>query len=144
MSVHLHQLLDQAEDGYLIPCRNEEGDVDLFARATSGDTLLHVAVGRHRADEVKYLIDQGLDINARGDFFGTPLHLAASSGDLAMIGMLMMLGADKDIPDHLGTLPLEEFSRFIDRQADTFWELHAALSSHVREMERLRKSGVAS
>lgn len=133
MNVLLHELLDQAEDGYLIPCRDEDGNVDLFAKAGSGDTLLHVAVGRGRADEAMHLIGLGLDVNARGDFLTTPLHLACSSGDLAMIGVLMMAGADKSVPDSLGQLPGENLSRFTDRQPATFWELHAAFSRHLRD-----------
>lgn len=106
-SVDLEELLDQAEEGYLIPCRGEDGTFNLHARASNGDTLLHVAVGRRSFDEIRYLVQAGLDLNAQGDYHETPLYSAAASGDVGLVGLLLQLGADPNIPDHRGSLPVE-------------------------------------
>jgi ankyrin repeat protein len=105
MESDLDRTLDQAEEGYLIPCRKADGTIDLLARASNGDTLLHVAVGQRDFTAIRRLIEVGLDINAQGDFHETPLYSAASRGDLGLVGFLLQLGADPGIPDHLGTLP---------------------------------------
>lgn len=59
------------------------------------------------ASGVSYLIAQGLDVNASGDFHQTPMFLAVRNGDVAMIELLLKLGADGQIPDHLGVSPQE-------------------------------------
>ena len=73
MSPDLSDLLRQAEEGYGIPCHDERGGVDIWARSSCGDTLLHVAVGRQSIDEIRYLVEQGLDIDAKGDYLETLL-----------------------------------------------------------------------
>jgi hypothetical protein len=103
----LETLFDHAEEGYLIPCRREDGTIDLHARACNGDTLLHVAVGRRDLDAISYLLEVGLDLDAQGDYYETPLYSAAASGDVGMVGVLLQLGADLSIPDHRGDLPAE-------------------------------------
>jgi hypothetical protein len=64
------------------------------------------AVGRGRADAVRLLAEVGFDVNAAGrqDASGpqdweTPLHVAASAGDVAMARELLALGADPDRRD---------------------------------------------
>jgi ankyrin repeat protein len=99
------ELLDQAEQGYFIPCRKKNRAIDLFAKSFCGDTLLHVAVGRSNADEIKYLLKKGLDINARGDFRETPLFCAARSKADAIVDLLLSEGADPSIRSYWGDLP---------------------------------------
>ncbi|WP_193214893.1 ankyrin repeat domain-containing protein [Luteolibacter marinus] len=103
----IDELLDQAEEGYMIPCRSEKGRVDLHARAVNGDTLLHVAVGARNFTAIRLLLDAGIDINSQGDYHETPLFAAAASCDLGLVGFLLQLGADPKIPDHRGTLPVD-------------------------------------
>jgi ankyrin repeat protein len=76
-----------------------------MARASNGDTLLHVAVGHRDFPAIDYLLNAGLDINAKGDYHATPLYQAASCGDTGLVGYLLQRGADPNIPDHRGTLP---------------------------------------
>ena len=111
MKSDLADLLRQAEEGYWIPCRDECGGVDIFARSSCGDTLLHVAVGRQNIDEIRYLVEQGLDINAKGDYLETPLYSACASGRVAVVGLLLKLGADPTIPDRRGDLPKDALFR---------------------------------
>jgi len=107
MKNKLESVLDQAEEGYLIPCRREDGTIDLHARASNGDTLLHVAVGQRDFSSISALLEAGLDINAKGDYFQTPFYSAASSSDIGLMGFLLQRGADPSIPDNRGTLPCE-------------------------------------
>lgn len=107
MSMDLEALFDNAEEGYLIPCRRSDGTIDLHARAGNGDTLLHVAVGLRDFDAIRHFVEVGLDLNAQGDYHETPLYSAAASGELGLVGFLLQLGADPSVPDHRGTLPAE-------------------------------------
>ncbi|MFN0128629.1 MAG: ankyrin repeat domain-containing protein [Verrucomicrobiales bacterium] len=108
----LEALYDQAEEGYLIPCRRGDGTLDLHARAANGDTMLHVAVGRRDFNAIRYLLEAGLDVNAQGDYHETPIYSAAASHDIGLVGFLLQMGADPNIPDHRGTFPAEAlFSR---------------------------------
>ncbi len=118
----LSDLLDQAENGYQIPCQKENGDIDLFAKSYSGDTLLHVAVVRKCLKEIRFLVEEGLDIDARGDFWETPLYVAVSTGDIALIAILLKLGADPKIPNHLGVLPGDLFFEQMKKWTDVFVE----------------------
>jgi ankyrin repeat protein len=118
MNYDITELLDHAEEGYQIPCYKDDGSVDLFAKSHCGDTLLHVAVGRQEPEAVRYLVNQGLDINAQGDFFETPLYLASSFAHTAIVDLLFQLGADPDIPDHLGELPADAAIREINKKTN--------------------------
>jgi ankyrin repeat protein len=122
MKINLTDLLKQAEEGYLIPCYNKFGEINLFARATTGDSLLHVAVGRRNIGELRYLLDKKLDINLKGDYFATPLYQAAANGDVGMVGLLLILGADPSIPDHRGDLPKDVLFRKIGQLPESFLE----------------------
>jgi ankyrin repeat protein len=107
MGINLTELLDHAEECFQIQCHNDSEEVNLLSKSYCGDTLLHVAVIRENSDEVNYLINEGLDINSRGDFLETPLFLAASLEKIKMIKLLLKLGADSSIPNNLGALPKE-------------------------------------
>ena len=105
MNIDLTDLLEHGEDGYGIPCHKDNGSVNIMAKSSTGDTLLHVAVARHNIQETQYLLDNGLDINAQGDYLETPLYHAAALADIAMTAILLKKGADPNIPDHRGDLP---------------------------------------
>lgn len=59
-----------------------------------GENALHIAVIRNELSIAKELIEQGIEINARGDLGHTPLHEAASMCDLPMVKLLVESGAD--------------------------------------------------
>ncbi|KAK1061028.1 hypothetical protein LTR74_011369 [Friedmanniomyces endolithicus] len=85
--------------------------------------LLHFAVWRHlsdRLDIVKYIIRKGASVNMlmyqnRPDCYiqreafglGTPLHAAATEGDLEVVRLLLDEGAEISIQDSLGTFPYQ-------------------------------------
>lgn len=71
-------------------------------------TPLLWAASRDRRRAVRWLIEHGADVNQRATFGGpghgqgvTALHLAAQHGDLAMVSLLVELGADLTIEDDL-------------------------------------------
>ncbi len=60
-------------------------------------TWLHVAASHGRMETVRYLVESGVDVNARGGVAnGTPLHDAASEGHLDVIDYLFRKGAILD------------------------------------------------
>lgn len=114
--IFTEEFISHAKWSYSISCRDEFGKLNYFAKSGCGDTLLHVAVGSdwenppsdkpfHIERAVQFLVDEGLDINAQGDFMQTPLLLASKLGHRECVALLLELGADPTIPDHLGNLP---------------------------------------
>jgi ankyrin repeat protein len=114
----LEALFDNAEEGYLIPCRRDDGTIDFHARAGNGDTLLHVAVGRRDFEAIRYFVEAGLDVNAKGDYHETPLYSAAAHKDIGLVGFLLQLGADPSVPDHQGDLPADVLFRKLKRLSE--------------------------
>jgi len=106
MEIELNDLLDHAEEAYQIYCRQNGGALNLNAKNSCGDPLLHPAVGLKCSSLVKHLVSSvGLDINAQGDFHETPYCLASSLGHQCMMQLLLDLGADPTIANHLGEAP---------------------------------------
>ena len=71
-------------------------------------TPLIWAASCNRLRAVQWLIDRGADVNCRGTFGGlshgqgvTALHLAAQSGHLEMVTLLLDRGADSSLTDQL-------------------------------------------
>ena len=105
MTPELESLLDHAEKAYQIPCRDESGAPVFHAVNYLGDNLLHAAVGQDIPETVRFLVRQGLDINARGDLYDTPLILAHSLGKPEIVKLLIELGADPSLKDYRGNVP---------------------------------------
>ena len=55
---------------------------------------------------MKYLISQDFDVNEQNDDDETPLHRAASYGDLAVFKVIWTLAVDKNPKDNNGMTPL--------------------------------------
>jgi ankyrin repeat protein len=80
----------------------------LEAHATNAtrNTPLHAALaGATKASVVRRLVFAGADVEARGAQNITPLHLAASRGDLALSDLLISRGADPHALMEDGTTP---------------------------------------
>lgn len=67
---------------------------------------LFLAAGEGRLDAVRYLLDQGADVNAREYGGRTPLTEAAFSGNASVIKELLLRGADMNAVSDAGT-PLD-------------------------------------
>lgn len=67
------------------------------------DTIaLHMAVSKHNAEAVRWLIDHKVDVNAKRvvwDCNHTALHMTASDGNVEIARMLLDAGADPQIHD---------------------------------------------
>ena len=114
----LKDLLELAEEGFDIPCSiGGSSKVDLFARSSVGDSLLHVAVSRGCAKEVEFLLDAGLDINALGDYCETPLFSASVLANIELVLLLLRKGADPEIADNTGVLPKDALFRALQKKA---------------------------
>ncbi|KFZ11721.1 hypothetical protein V501_04594 [Pseudogymnoascus sp. VKM F-4519 (FW-2642)] len=69
-------------------------------------TALHQAAIGGRPKIIRFLIQKGVDVNARDWEGRTPLHFAADNGHIAAIRLLCENGADIDAQDELGYTPL--------------------------------------
>ncbi|WP_242246107.1 ankyrin repeat domain-containing protein [Bacillus cereus group sp. BfR-BA-01523] len=73
-------------------------DKELLNTMTSFGTWLHVATKRGQLDMVEYLINKGIDINARGGTFdASALNLAAGAGYLNIVKYLIEANAELDV-----------------------------------------------
>ena len=74
----------------------------------NGITPLHFAVHEGLMDIARLLLEAGAPVNLKGGSAESPpLHLAAASGDVAMIDLLLAHGADTSISDVNGYTPAE-------------------------------------
>jgi len=74
--------------------------------ATGERTALHDAAQRSQADEVKRLLEQGADVEARDQFGQTALYVAASRGHFVIVKRLLEAGADVGARDQYGRTAL--------------------------------------
>ena len=105
MDQELSDLLNHAEEAFQIPCWDHAGNPDFHAINRAGDNLIHAAVGQRMSKSIRFLVGLGIDINARGDLYETPLLLACSLRHAKMITLLIELGADPNLVDYQGEPP---------------------------------------
>jgi len=80
--------------------------------ADSPEERLHVATANERLEEMRALLDQGVDVNARlptimsGQSSAAALHLAATNGLLEPAKLLINAGATLDLRDDMDLTPL--------------------------------------
>ncbi|HFU7058131.1 ankyrin repeat domain-containing protein [Bacillus thuringiensis] len=73
-------------------------DTKLINTKTSFGTWLHIAAKKGNLDIVKFLVQEGIDIDARGGTFdSSALNLAAGSGYLDIVKHLVKAGAELDV-----------------------------------------------
>ncbi|XP_011689448.1 PREDICTED: nuclear factor NF-kappa-B p100 subunit isoform X2 [Wasmannia auropunctata] len=89
-------------------------------RTTYGDTPLHCALRHGQKDNVKRILmfmstlntNAEELVNIRNSSGKTPLHYAASQDQPEITEALLMLGADPNITDHYGQMPLHKAVKF--------------------------------
>jgi hypothetical protein len=89
---------------------NDDGSVKPSATQADVANAFVWACGYNRPDVVTFLLDQGIDVDARVPFYGrghTGLHLAAYHAHPGIAGILLGRGASVDVTDETyGTTPL--------------------------------------
>ncbi|WP_341751923.1 ankyrin repeat domain-containing protein [Candidatus Tisiphia endosymbiont of Piscicola geometra] len=71
--------------------------IDVNARNSSGNTLLHVATQNNQKSIVKLLLNIGADVNAKRTSGETSLHIAVKSNSNEIVELLLNGGADVNI-----------------------------------------------
>ncbi|KIW67030.1 hypothetical protein PV04_06308 [Phialophora macrospora] len=85
------QLAASIDDGAEILKLLHDHGADIHVQDQHG-TLLHTAVRNKRLEQVKYLLNHGANVHARGRLEETPLYLAVSSEEIAKV--LLENGSD--------------------------------------------------
>ena len=76
-----------------------------------GEYPIHIAAWKGAAEDIKWLLENGADINQKGDYGMTPLHYAYMSGKRENIEILIAAGADQNIRCDRGLLPAQGRTR---------------------------------
>ncbi|PEE14264.1 hypothetical protein CON53_31070 [Bacillus cereus] len=73
-------------------------DKEILNTMTTFGTWLHVAAKKGHLEVVEYLINKGIDIEARGGTFdASALNLAAGEGQMEIVKYLIEAGAELDV-----------------------------------------------
>ncbi|WP_410983086.1 ankyrin repeat domain-containing protein [Bacillus cereus] len=73
-------------------------NIESLNTMTPFGTWLHVAAKKGHLEIVKYLIEKGIDIDARGGTFdASVLNVAAGAGQLEIVKYLIEVGAELDV-----------------------------------------------
>jgi len=102
----------------------------------SGATPLHLAVLAGQREVVRYLVEQGADLNAKAKdaHGGTPLHWAAALGRIEMARLLIEAGAGVNALDNHGFTPLDA----------TRYDQHASAPARAAVAKLLLQHGALS
>jgi len=73
---------------------------------TTGDTALHIVIGKHEYEWVSFLIYRGADVNLRNTQGTTPLWLAVNTAFTEAAQLLVEKGARVNDPGPAGETPL--------------------------------------
>lgn len=76
--------------------------LDVNTRGEEAETLLHMAVTRGAAGDVKLLLQNGAEVNAVTDVGVSPLHRAIYNGDEQIVVHLLEAGANPEMKDKWG------------------------------------------
>lgn len=86
--------------------------IELNIQGYFGRTALHYAVREQLPDVVRFLLNQGADVNATTHYFYTPLHYAACLQNEEIIQILLNAGADLNLKSRIGATPLHLVSDY--------------------------------
>jgi cytochrome c len=118
---HGDQLIEAAERGDVELVRQlVDGGADLNMQGESG-AALHRALARRHVEVVALLVARGADVNAANPMLGTPLHVAAGTGNETMVLQLVERGAGLNVA----------------RESDGYTPLHVAAQAGRAKVVRL-------
>jgi uncharacterized protein len=85
--------------------QNEIELTDVNQLDWAGDSPLHIAAVHGDTEAIRVLVENGAELNARGENGLTPFHAAFMSKQAEAIKMLSELGADPNAIDAFGKKP---------------------------------------
>jgi ankyrin repeat protein len=110
-----------AENGLLelVKASVREDPTQINQPDLNGATLLMYAAAKQNVEMVRFLINQGANVNARNPFHRSVVHFASPSGSrleteqtiLEIFQLLVQHGADLNAQDYLGETPLFEATK---------------------------------
>jgi hypothetical protein len=110
----------------------------VHTRDVNGQTLLHSVAACNDVASARLLLAAGADVNARDQFDGTPLHMAAMGGPpddrVPLTEMLLAAGADIDAVDSGGRTALHTAAIFAQKRLIVVFRqagADAALTDHT-------------
>jgi len=106
---------------------------------TDKHSALHLAARGGQADFCAFLLDKtDIDINARDNDGGTPLHHACAREKIAVVKMLIERGADLTAVDNDGLTPLH---RAMDTRSDDVIDAYVAVLGAKADLDVLSQNG---
>lgn len=92
----------------MLVCKNNVNVTDPY-----GNTALHIALeNKATAGSVRYLLDAGIDVNARNCYGETPLFSALKIDNYQGVQQLIKAGATTDLQDNLGNTAMHKAVRW--------------------------------
>ncbi|XP_041356254.1 CARD- and ANK-domain containing inflammasome adapter protein-like [Gigantopelta aegis] len=98
------------------------------------ETVLHSAARYGCVESVKFLKENGCDVNASNKQKQTPLHVAAENNQSQIISYLLSVGADLDVEDTDGKTPLH-LASIAHSSASV-----KAIKEHIDQIKSLKQS----
>lgn len=101
MDQYLIDYLRELED----ECGFSDEKITPHTRARTGDMPVHIAAINGNLRAIVLLLEEGAELNARGEGGMTPLHYAVQMEQVEAIKLLLEHGADHTITDDFGDTP---------------------------------------
>ncbi|XP_047242071.1 ankyrin repeat domain-containing protein 53 isoform X2 [Girardinichthys multiradiatus] len=116
------------------------------SRDSQGLQPLHMVLSSQRSSNaytcLRYLLEQGADVNITTDSGQTPLHLAVSEGLLDCTEILVKAGADILAKDSLGLTPLDMAHIWCHRKIARYLKHNLWHAEKEKEMEEIKLTQV--
>lgn len=97
-----------------------------------GSTALHFASGRGHEGMVRYLLENGANVDARDQPGNTPLHVAVRKGYRRIATLLLDFGTDVNVRDYNGNAPIHESLTANDEYAITSMLLDRGADPNIK------------